>query len=186
MAVKTTGKGGHSDLKRKTAADSPEIPDVILSVEEAMLHFKGVAQEARAAQIAWIEAFGPPDGWIKLSDAHIDVRTDQSHTDAMNDITRDELTAKLEALESRMDSRVGAIGGKIDAYLAAQAERDKRIDERYEESGKALSKVSEKIESMSSDLHAVRRWQSAYTAGVAILTFGAGLAVTALIRSFAS
>lgn len=115
-----------------------------------------------------------------------DTRTFAGNTEAMSDITREELTAKLEALESRMDSRVSAIGGKIDAFLAAQAEREKRIDERHEESGKAFSKVSDKMDSMSSDLHAVRRWQSAYTAGVAILTFVAGLAITALIRTFVS
>lgn len=49
----------------------------------------------------------------------------------MNDITREELNAKLEAVEARMDGRVASIEGKIDAFLAAQAERDKASEYRF-------------------------------------------------------
>jgi len=55
------------------------------------------------------------------------------HTRSMNTVTRQELDAKLEAIEARMDARVVSIEGKIDIFLAEQRERDKRLDERLEQ-----------------------------------------------------
>ncbi len=47
----------------------------------------------------------------------------------MNDITREEINARLETIEVKMDARVEAISSKIDGFLAAQAERDRRLDD---------------------------------------------------------
>jgi hypothetical protein len=50
-----------------------------------------------------------------------------------NDIvTRPELDAKLEAIESRMDARVARIEAKFDAYLTVAEARDRRIEERFQ------------------------------------------------------
>ncbi len=46
----------------------------------------------------------------------------------MNDITREELTAKLETIEVKMDARVESVSAKIDAFVAIQTERDKRLE----------------------------------------------------------
>lgn len=51
----------------------------------------------------------------------------------MNDLSRYELDAKLEAIEARMDGRVASIQSEIAVFLAEQRERDKRLDERLEE-----------------------------------------------------
>lgn len=61
-----------------------------------------------------------------------DTKSKAKHTHPMNDITRHELDAKLEAIEARMDGRVASIEGKIDAFLAAQAVRDQANDRRFD------------------------------------------------------
>lgn len=50
----------------------------------------------------------------------------------MSDMNREELNAKLEAVEARMDSRVASIEGKIDAFIAVQAEQIKQNERRFE------------------------------------------------------
>lgn len=52
----------------------------------------------------------------------------------MNDLTREELNAKLETIETKMDARVESVSAKIDAFLAVQAERDQRFSERLNSS----------------------------------------------------
>nr|WP_298168311.1 hypothetical protein [uncultured Pseudomonas sp.] len=59
-----------------------------------------------------------------FSDLEVSPKRADTET-AMNDITRPELDAKLEAIEARMDARVASTNTKIDAFLAAQSERDK-------------------------------------------------------------
>lgn len=53
-----------------------------------------------------------------------------SDTASMTDVSREELNAKLETIETKMDARVEAVSSKIDAFLALQAERDQRFEER--------------------------------------------------------
>lgn len=54
----------------------------------------------------------------------------QNDTVLMNDITREELNAKLETIETKMDARVESVSSKIEAFLAVQTERDQRFNER--------------------------------------------------------
>ncbi|MCG8911275.1 hypothetical protein [Pseudomonas sp. DP-17] len=60
----------------------------------------------------------------------------------MSDVTRQELDAKLEAIEARLDTRLASISGKIDAFLAVQAERDKALEQRDE---RLLERVNSSI-----------------------------------------
>lgn len=52
----------------------------------------------------------------------------KTHTQKMNDITREEFNAKLETIEVKMDARVESVSAKIEAFMAVQAERDKRME----------------------------------------------------------
>ena|SRR5690606_10350048 len=70
-----------------------------------------------------------------------DIYSPTVNNDRMNDITRHELNARLEAIEARMDGRVASIEGGVSSiraemkgFLAAQAERDKRFEELLEAS----------------------------------------------------
>lgn len=73
-------------------------------------------------------------------------------TRQMNDITRDELNAKLETIEVKMDARVEAVSAKIDGFLAAQAERDKRLDAALAQIGKDNGETKSSISSMKTTL----------------------------------
>lgn len=73
-------------------------------------------------------------------------------TSAMNEITRAELDAKLEAVEARMDARVSAIGGKIDTFLAAQVERDKATALHFGHIERDMSELKTSVGSMKTTL----------------------------------
>lgn len=60
----------------------------------------------------------------------VDFERAEGHAKHMNDITREELNAKLETIEVKMDARIGEVASKIDSFLTAQAERDQRFGER--------------------------------------------------------
>lgn len=81
----------------------------------------------------------------RIADQKGDRGAEQSDTDAMTDITREELDAKLEAIEARMDARVVTIGGKIDAFLAAQTERDKASEYRFQRIESDISEIKQSI-----------------------------------------
>lgn len=87
-----------------------------------------------------------------FADQKGDRGAEQSDTDAMTDITREELDAKLEAIEARMDARVVTIGGKIDAFLAAQAERDKASEYRFQRIEADVSEIKQSFSSMKSTM----------------------------------
>lgn len=73
----------------------------------------------------------------------------KTHTQKMNDITREELNAKLETIEVKMDARVESVSAKIDGFLSAQAERDKaqlERDKRYELLADRVTKAAEGAE----------------------------------------
>lgn len=106
------------------------------------------------------------------------------HTQAMTEITRDELNARLEALESRMDSRVTAIGGKIDAFLAAQAERDKASEYRFGRIESDLSTIKTDLKTTSSDVHDVRRLLARYIGGITVGAAIAGIIIGAAVKHF--
>jgi hypothetical protein len=54
----------------------------------------------------------------KPSASHLADKTRSEHNETMTDISRQELDAKLEAVEARMDARVATIASKIDLFLA--------------------------------------------------------------------
>ncbi|WP_439895395.1 hypothetical protein ACTACV_12650 [Pseudomonas syringae] len=68
--------------------------------------------------------------WLQgVHDGHKNDRpAGNAHTTAMNDITREEINAKLETIEVKMDARMEAVSAKIDAFVAVQSERDKRME----------------------------------------------------------
>ncbi|WP_440057942.1 hypothetical protein [Pseudomonas fragariae (ex Marin et al. 2024)] len=113
---------------------------------------------------------------------HDDKPLPPSDTETMTDITREELDAKLEALESRMDSRVASIGGKIDLFLAVQLERDKGIEFRFGRIESDLTGIKADLKSSGADINSLRRWQAAYAAGVTLLAFIIGIGVTVAVR----
>ncbi|CAH0179040.1 hypothetical protein SRABI123_01390 [Pseudomonas sp. Bi123] len=75
-----------------------------------------------------------------------------AHTDPMNDITREELNAKLETIEVRMDARVESVSAKIDGFLAAQAERDKRLDAALSQISANHSETKNSLSSMKTTM----------------------------------
>ncbi|WP_426236646.1 hypothetical protein [Pseudomonas sp. TWP3-2] len=50
-------------------------------------------------------------------------KTDGS--ESMNYVTRDEFSARIELIETRIDARIESMSAKIDGFLVEQAERDK-------------------------------------------------------------
>lgn len=117
-------------------------------------------------------------------DGESDKLSRQGDTTSMTEITRDELNAKLEALESRMDARVVAIGGKIDAFLAAQVERDKASEYRFGRIEGDLSSIKSDLKSTASDVHEVRRTLSRYMGGFSVGAAVAGLVIGAALKHF--
>lgn len=71
-----------------------------------------------------------------------DSPSQSSYSERMNDLTREEINAKLETIEVRMDARVESVSAKIDGFLAAQSERDKR----YELLAERVTKAAEGAE----------------------------------------
>lgn len=145
--VKSTRKTDGS-IRERVAQPGRKITEPPLSVEEAIRRFDVEAAKARAAQIAWIEAMGPPDGWVRLSDLPVDDKTAQGHTQTMNDITREEFNARMETIEVKMDARVEAVSGKIDAFIAVQAERDKRMEAIVSQISATHTEIKTSINSM--------------------------------------
>lgn len=74
------------------------------------------------------------------------------HTEAMNDITREEFNAKIETIEAKMDARVESVSAKIEGFLSAQAERDKRLDGVLAQIGKDNGETKTSIGSMKTTL----------------------------------
>lgn len=100
-----------------------------------------------------------------------------AHTSSMNEITRHELDAKLEAIEARMDGRVAVVSEKIDGFLAAQVERDKaqlERDKRYELLAERVTKAAEGAEEAAKQAATVK---SNYWAAVGVQL----LAVAAIV-----
>ncbi|KTB90882.1 hypothetical protein AO073_05950 [Pseudomonas syringae ICMP 11293] len=59
---------------------------------------------------------------------HDDNRPRVEDTRSMNEISREELNAKLETIETKMDARIEVVSAKIDSFVAIQVERDKRME----------------------------------------------------------
>jgi len=103
--------------------------------------------------------------WMRLISDYApetnDLSKKTSHNQVMTDITRQELDAKLDAIDARL-------GGKIDAFLAAQAERDKAADYRFGRIESDLSEIKGDFKSLKSTL--------VITAVTAVITVVLGVA----------
>lgn len=116
------------------------------------------ADKAAVTQIGgW--AKGSPSGsqtssFVLQLDWPGDTKPNKVHTPPMNDITREEFNARLEAIEARMDARIESVSSKIDSFLAtqsavqierdkAQAERDRRLEMLAERATKAAEGAEE-------------------------------------------
>lgn len=127
LAHDNTASGDWSSFRRAESALS--------ELQRRMKELQGADREE-----AIIEAFARSievarhpirdDEWAgKLAAAELDIKEAQSHTQPMNDITREEFNARMETIEVKMDARVETVSAKIEGFLAVQAERDKRLDE---------------------------------------------------------
>jgi response regulator RpfG family c-di-GMP phosphodiesterase len=54
-----------------------------------------------------------------------DMAGQTDRTESMTYITRDEFSARIEVIETRIDARIESMSAKIDGFLTQQAERDK-------------------------------------------------------------
>ncbi|WP_236169756.1 hypothetical protein [Pseudomonas atacamensis] len=81
-----------------------------------------------------------------------DISIAGAHTATMSEISREELSAKLETIEVKMDARVESVSGKIDGFLAAQVERDKRLDAALAQIAKDNSETKSSLSSMKATL----------------------------------
>lgn len=86
-------------------------------------------------------------------DTYGDTEGDQDDTRPMSEISREELNAKLEAVEARMDGRVASIEGKIDAFLAAQTHQQRFNEHRFDSYEKSVGEMRNEIKT---DLKSLR------------------------------
>jgi hypothetical protein len=102
---------------------------VISRYKEQILGSGAAAEKLAVGDFYEVEISKPSStNWPKTNQVDDNAHGTED-TPAMNEITREELGAKLETIEVKMDARVEAMSSKIDAFLALQAERDKRLDE---------------------------------------------------------
>ncbi|MCF6780888.1 hypothetical protein [Stutzerimonas stutzeri] len=134
------------------AAEYPEFREAM--AKDATLGFTfGGYVSSPADKTVNLQAYRDTPSHKRIVSSSNDTRHNSTHTEIMNDITREELNAKLEAVEARMDGRVASIEGKIDAFLAAQAERDKASEYRF---GRIESDVAEIKQSLSKSFSSLK------------------------------
>jgi len=96
----------------------------------------------------------------------------RADTTPMNDITREELNAKLEAIEVKMDARVQAVSAKIDSFLSAQVERDKaweKVSEaRFDRIEKDISSIKADSKKIAEEINGLKVTMAKYL-GAAIV-----------------
>ncbi|EJM26623.1 hypothetical protein PMI24_03487 [Pseudomonas sp. GM25] len=72
-------------------------------------------------------------------------QTDSS--ESMNYITRDEFSARIEVIETRIDARIESMSAKIDGFLTQQAERDKvRLEQEQSQEAARLELEATRLE----------------------------------------
>jgi hypothetical protein len=137
------------------AASPPEISVAAGSSSDLSAYLEQIDElESLLATYAAEEAREIEDDWLAEQFAQTrmggkgDNSTYQGNTAAMNDITREELTAKLETIEVKMDARVESVSAKIESFLSAQAERDKRLDAVLSQIGVNQSETKNSLSSM--------------------------------------
>lgn len=117
------------------------------AANDRTLLWRGIGGET-TSQRSWSEYVSTSLSSTALTDFYKRFQPEPAPRRKMNDITRHELDAKLEAIEARMDGRVAAIEGKIDAFLAAQAVRDAAQAERNQGFDRAIGEIKSGISSM--------------------------------------
>ncbi|MGH8418004.1 MAG: hypothetical protein ACRER8_12090 [Pseudomonas sp.] len=133
-----------------------------LSVEESKRRLEEEIAKARERQVAWIEALGPPQGWVKLDDLAelgwvksgdigMDSPSDRDNTEEMTEITdyRKELELRDELLRKELHIRHEAFQRELDTRDKVHAERSAavllRIDDRDKVIDSKLDGISTKI-----------------------------------------
>lgn len=82
-----------------------------------------------------------PWGTNSVDEAPIAHPGTTSYDGAMNTPSREEIDAKLEAIEARMDGRVAAIQASIDGFMGRMEERSLRTDDRFERMDQRMSGI---------------------------------------------
>jgi hypothetical protein len=151
-------------------ANSAISQDAPLSVEEAKRRLDAEMAKAREKQLAWIEALGPPEGWVKVEDLAaqgwtrsggrtVDSAPDQDNTEAMTEITnyrkelelrdellRKELVIRHEAFQRELDARDNVHAERSAAVMLRIDDRDKIIDSKLDAIATKISGVETKVD----------------------------------------
>lgn len=92
--------------------------------------------------------------------ATVDKTQGDPHYENMNTPTREEMNAKLEAMEARMDGRVATIQASIDGYLGRQEESARRLDDRLtrmeSDASRTRAEIQDNAERNSADMKSLR------------------------------
>lgn len=99
----------------------------------------------------------------------------------MNALTREEMDAKLETIESRMDGRVTSIQASLDGFILLMDERARRTDERMDRMEAAIMATNAAISSLKTTVIV-----TAVSAVLATLFGFAGISATVLANMVAS
>jgi len=70
----------------------------------------------------------------------------------MSQLTREELDAKLEAMEARMDGRVASIESSVNVFLARQDERFVRLDEQLGRMAEDVTQTQADVKNLKSTI----------------------------------
>ncbi|KDR34743.1 hypothetical protein BG57_04000 [Caballeronia grimmiae] len=97
----------------------------------------------------------------------------------MSTPTREEIDAKLEAIEARMDGRLASIDGKIDSFLARMEEREKAGEVRAESLKESLQRTNDAVSRVENSSSSLKYW----LIGTAIATVVALASLNATILS---
>jgi len=141
------------------------VSEAPLSVEEAQRRLDTEIKKAREQQIAWIEALGPPEGWVRVSDLPVDSKPLPGNTEDMTEITdyrkelelrdellRKELSIRHEAFQRELDARDSAHSERSAAVLLRLDDRDKIIDSKLDGISTKISGIDTKVNSFEAKI----------------------------------
>jgi hypothetical protein len=161
--------------------------DGVLSIEEALRRFQIAVGQAREAQLKWIEALGPPEGWVRLQDVERELAA--RNGGRMSEITRTELDARFDAIGAKIDLRAASLEAKMDGFIITQFERNRSFEQQFasvekqsEKSAGDLKGIKEDVRKTSDDVHTIRRNLARYSGGFAVAAAIAGLVGGVVIK----
>lgn len=107
-------------LPQTDAMSESSTEDAPLSVEEATRRFREAINLAAAQRLNALDAMtkSAREAYESLSEHDMDSKQNESNTEDMNEITREELDAKLAAVEARMDRRIADFGADMRQVVA--------------------------------------------------------------------